>query len=113
MVCCSLPEAKTLLLAGELRCLGVMSEARQPLFPDVPTFAEQGVAWTMEAWRGIGLPRGTSKRVLDVIVPALERVARSERFLAYMSAEGFGAAREGPEAFDASLAKVDERMKGL
>jgi tripartite-type tricarboxylate transporter receptor subunit TctC len=52
MVCCSLPEAKTLMLAGELRCLGVMSDARQPLFPDVPTFAEQGVAWTMEGWRG-------------------------------------------------------------
>jgi tripartite-type tricarboxylate transporter receptor subunit TctC len=113
MVCCSLPEAKTLMLAGELRCLGVMSDARQPLFPDVPTFAEQGVAWTMEGWRGIGLPRGTSKRVLDVIVPALDRVASSDRFLDYMKAEGFGAAREGPAEFEASLARTDERMKGL
>ncbi|HEX7900006.1 MAG TPA: tripartite tricarboxylate transporter substrate binding protein [Planctomycetota bacterium] len=113
IVACSLPEAKTLMIAGELRCLGVMSEARQPLFPDVPTAAEQGVAWTMGAWRGIGLPRGTSKRVVDVLVPALERVAKSERFLAYMSSEGFGAACEGPAAFDASLAATDERMKAL
>jgi tripartite-type tricarboxylate transporter receptor subunit TctC len=113
MVCCSLPEAKTLLLAGELRCLGVMSDERLPLFPDVPTFREQGVPWTLEGWRGIGLPRGTSKRVLDVLVPALERVAKSERFLAYMKTEGFGAACEGPAAFEASAAEVDARMKGL
>lgn len=113
MVCCSLPEAKTLLLAGELRCLGVMSDGRLPLFPDVPTFAEQGVSWTLEGWRGIGLPRGTPRKVLDVLVPALERVVRSERFLEYLRTEGFNAACEGPAAFETSLESVDQRMKTL
>jgi tripartite-type tricarboxylate transporter receptor subunit TctC len=113
LVSCSLPEARGFLRNGEIRCLGVMSDARHPLFPDVPTFAEQGVAWTLAAWRGIGLPRGTPKRILDVVVPALERVARSPAFLDYMKTEGFGAACEGPAAFEKSLEDVDDRMRAL
>ena len=113
IVACSLPEAKTLLQAGELRCLGVMGESRAELFPDVPTFAEQGVRWSMGAWRGIGLPRGTPSAVQAVLTAALERVAKSERFLSYMKGEGFGAACEGPAEFEKSMEKADERMKGL
>ena len=33
MVCCSLPEAQTLLEAGEVRCLGVMSDRRVAAYP--------------------------------------------------------------------------------
>jgi tripartite-type tricarboxylate transporter receptor subunit TctC len=113
LVSCSLPEGRIQMESGEARCLGIMGETRHPLFPDIPTFKEQGVDWTMGAWRGIGLPRGTPKKVLDVVAPALQRVATSGRFLEYMRNEGFGAAAEGPEAFEASMAKADERMKAL
>ncbi len=113
LVSCSLPEAKTLMLAKEIRCLGVMAPERQALFPDVPTFAEQGSSWTMGAWRGVGLPRGVPQRVLDVLVPALARAARSEPFLEYMKTEGFGPACELPADFERSLEATDDRMRGL
>ncbi len=113
LVCCSLPEAKTLMLAREVRCLGVMSKERQALFPDVPSFGEQGSAWTMGAWRGIGLPRGVPRRVVGVIVAALERVVRSDRYLDYMKTEGFGPACELPEEFERSMAGTDGRMRDL
>jgi len=113
LVCCSLPEAKTLMRAGEIRCVGVMAPERRVQFPDVPTFKEQGVDWSMVGWRGIGVPRGTSQRVLHVLVPALERVVKSERFLAYMSTEGFGPACEPPAQFEQSLEQTDARMKDL
>jgi len=45
--CCSLPEAQALLDGGRIRCLGVMSSERLGSFPDVPTFVEQGVDWTL------------------------------------------------------------------
>jgi tripartite-type tricarboxylate transporter receptor subunit TctC len=113
MVVCSMAEARTLLLAGEVRSLGVMGEARSPLFPDVPTFVEGGVSWSMGAWRGIGLPRGTPRRVQDVLEAALLRVVRSERFLEYMKTEGFGAVALGPAEFGKSMDETDERMKAL
>ncbi|MFI5217825.1 MAG: tripartite tricarboxylate transporter substrate binding protein, partial [Candidatus Limnocylindria bacterium] len=53
LVACSLPEAQALLSSGRIRSLGVMGEARLPQFPDVPTFREQGVDWTMGAFRAL------------------------------------------------------------
>jgi putative tricarboxylic transport membrane protein len=113
MVVCSMAEARTLLLAGEIRSLGVMGDARSSIAPDVPTLAEQGVSWTMGAWRGIGVPRGTPRKVRDVLEPALMRVVRSERFLEYMKTEGFGPVALGPAEFAKSMEETDERMKVL
>lgn len=112
-VACSPAEAKTMVKNGDIRCLGVMAEVRHPLFPEVPTFRELGVDWAMGAWRGIGAPLGTPKRVLDVLVPALEKVALSEAYKTYMDNEGFGMACEGPAAFSTTLERTDVLMKNL
>jgi tripartite-type tricarboxylate transporter receptor subunit TctC len=45
---------------GKVRPLAVAMEARHPLLPDVPTFKELGVDWVDGAFRGIGVPKGTS-----------------------------------------------------
>jgi tripartite-type tricarboxylate transporter receptor subunit TctC len=113
IVGCSVPEARAFLANGDVRCLGVMGDARHPLYPDIPTFKEQGAEWSLGIWRGVGLPAATPRHVIDRIVPALERVVRSERFLDYMKSEGFGAACEGPAEFEASLSRTDEQMRAL
>lgn len=43
-----------------IRPLAVAMEKRHPLMPDVPTFRELGVDWVDGAYRGIGVPKGTS-----------------------------------------------------
>lgn len=80
MVCCSLPEARTLYEQGELHCLGVMSEKRvdSASFADIPTFAEQGFDWKLMGWRGIGLPIGTPESIQNRLVKALERVVTGQ-----------------------------------
>ncbi|MBK8739688.1 MAG: tripartite tricarboxylate transporter substrate binding protein [Betaproteobacteria bacterium] len=54
----------------KVRALAVAMEKRHPLLPDVPTFRELGVDWVDGAYRGIGVPKGTSpelrKRVADL-----------------------------------------------
>jgi len=86
--------------SGRLRALAAASEKRNPLLPDVPTFAELGVTG-MEAglWYGIVAPKGTPKAVvtrLNVeINHALEQSDLRERFAA-MSVEIVGGQ---PEAF--------------
>jgi tripartite-type tricarboxylate transporter receptor subunit TctC len=53
-----------------VRALAVAMEKRHPLMPNVPTFKELGVNWVDGAYRGIGVPKGTShadkKRLSDV-----------------------------------------------
>ena len=45
---------------GRVRALAVAMDKRHPLLPDVPTFRELGVDWVDGAYRGIGVPKGTS-----------------------------------------------------
>ena len=50
---------------GKLRALGVTSAARSPLFPEVPTLQEQGLAnFEDVTWNGIVAPAGTPREVL-------------------------------------------------
>lgn len=55
---------------GRVRALAVAMDKRHPLLPDVPTFRELGVEWVDGAYRGIGVPKGTSsearKRLSDL-----------------------------------------------
>jgi tripartite-type tricarboxylate transporter receptor subunit TctC len=55
---------------GKVRALAIAMDKRHPLLPDVPTFRELGVDWVDGAYRGIGVPKGTSpearKRLSDL-----------------------------------------------
>lgn len=68
------------LKAGKLRALGITTAKRPPAFPDVPTFAEQGITdMEIELWTGIVAPRDTPRdiveRLQDVIEDTLEMPA--------------------------------------
>jgi len=91
IVPCSIPEARSLLSAGRVKSLAVMSEERNAAFPDIPTTKEAvGVSWTLGAWRGIvapkGLPEAESKKLTD----ALKKVYDSEEYQSFMAKQGFG-----------------------
>ncbi len=80
MVCCSLPEARSLFLQGEVRCLGVMSEQRvaSETFADIPTFREQGYDWVLVGWRGIGIHPDTPDAICATLIDSLRRVVSGE-----------------------------------
>jgi tripartite-type tricarboxylate transporter receptor subunit TctC len=87
----SIPEARSLLDAGRVKSLAVMSSERNPAFPDVPTTQETvGVAWNIGAWRGIVGPKGLPEEVTGVLIPALEKVYNSDEYKEFMSGRGFG-----------------------
>jgi tripartite-type tricarboxylate transporter receptor subunit TctC len=54
--------------AGRLRALAVMSAARSPAYPDVPTMKEQGLPdLEVETWYGAFAPGGTPEAVIREI----------------------------------------------
>jgi len=53
---------------ARLKALAVTGQSRTVAFPDVPTFAEQGLpAMTLTNWQGVGGPAGIPKRIVDRI----------------------------------------------
>lgn len=61
--------------AGKLRVVAVIGDKRQPLLPDVPTFAELGIAGLEDLpYYGLFAPAGTPAPVLDKLNQALAKV---------------------------------------
>jgi hypothetical protein len=110
LVCCSLPEADTLMAAGRIRSLGVMAPERVPTFGDVPTFREQRVDWSMGGWRGLALPLGVPAERKQVLLDALIRVVARDDYQQFMRERGFDARGDGPQEFAAALARHDREF---
>jgi tripartite-type tricarboxylate transporter receptor subunit TctC len=98
---------------GAVRLLAAMIPERDPAFPDVATAREQGFDVSLEAWRGIAVPRGTPRPVIASLEGAIRRSVESAEFgkgsenlgvrPAFLASQEFGAliARE-----DATLAQL-------
>ncbi|MCC7422091.1 MAG: tripartite tricarboxylate transporter TctB family protein [Planctomycetaceae bacterium] len=121
-VCCSLPEARTLLESKQVRCLGVMSAGRAPGFEDVPTLKEQGYDCSFIGWRGFAVPSGTPADRVDRLVAAMERIVTGETkiegtgFPQYLESQGFNARWRKTDDFarfleenDASFGRIYQR----
>lgn len=62
----NLPAVLPYLENGKLVALGITDAQRSPLVPQVPTFAEQGVAGVVvPSWYGLLAPAGVSKEVAE------------------------------------------------
>jgi tripartite-type tricarboxylate transporter receptor subunit TctC len=95
--------------SGQVRLLATIASGRDPAFADVPTARELGLDVSLEAWRGIAVPKGTSKAVIDTFEAAIKETVESPEFLqacvrlgarpAFLPADAFGRliAKEDPE----------------
>jgi tripartite-type tricarboxylate transporter receptor subunit TctC len=99
--------------AGQVRLLAALTSARDPALSDVPTAREQGFDVSLEAWRGIAVPKGTPKPAIAALEGAIRKTAESPDFAqasdrlgvrpAFMPAEEFGNLIEKE---DAELARL-------
>ena len=107
MSTCSLPEAATLIEAGRVRPLAIMSDKRDPKFPDLPTLKEMGINWSCGAWRGIAAPKGTPSQIVAVLERALKKVNKSKDFIKFMKNRGYGLYWLDSKPFAKALAEAD------
>jgi len=73
-----LPAAASNVQAGKLKLLAITGKERHPSFPNVPTFAEQGLPdYAPIAWQGVLAPAGTPPAVLEKLSAAMRKVCQS------------------------------------
>lgn len=63
--------------SGKLNLLAMTGPRRWPLFPDTPTFAEQGYALDLSGWNGIMAPAGTPRAAIDRMSAEINRIIQS------------------------------------
>jgi len=65
---------------GQVRLIAALIPNRDPALPDVPTAREQGIDVSLEAWRGIAVPRGTPRAAAGALEDAIRRTVESAEF---------------------------------
>jgi tripartite-type tricarboxylate transporter receptor subunit TctC len=83
--------------SGKYRALAVLSEERQPLLPNVPTFKELGYPSVVgETWYAVFAPAGTPKPIVDKLNGALRKITTSPSFIESMRKLGNDAKTGSP-----------------
>src|SRR3954464_7752460 len=65
---------------GQVRLLAALIPNRDPALAEVPTAREQGIDVSLEAWRGIAVPRGTPRGTIGALEQAIRRTVESSEF---------------------------------
>lgn len=98
----TLPSVAPYLANGKLRALAVTSATRSALLPDVPTFAESGLAgYAAPVWYGIFVAGGTPVPLVQQLYQSIQRAADSEEFRKRIRAEGLTLTLDPPAVADA------------
>ena len=76
--------------AGRLRAIAVGGSTRHPLLPEVPTFAEAGLAdFTTGSWHSLVAPRGMEPALRERVQASLREALRNPEIAARLAATGF------------------------
>lgn len=80
--------ALALVQGGKLRALAVSGKHRLAVLPQVPTFAESGMAYQMSYWTGLAAPRGTSPQVITFLQQQVARAMEAPELRSYYTSIG-------------------------
>ncbi len=90
---------------GKVRLIGVASEKRLPVLPDVPTFIEQGVVgFSGSTWAGLLAPAGTPAAIIKRVADEVAAIVRLDDLKARLDAMGTIPVGSTPAEFDAFIA---------
>jgi tripartite-type tricarboxylate transporter receptor subunit TctC len=102
--------ATPLVKQGKVRCLGVTSEGRTPLLPEVPTIAEQGLkGFSSYNWNGLLAPAATPKAVITRIHEVISKALKSTEARDYFVGQGHELGGLGPDEYAAFIRAETEK----
>ncbi len=109
VMCNNLGGTLPYMSSGQIRILAQTGRTRSAAAPDVPTFAELGLAGLDAGlWMGIVAPKGTPQAVLDTLRRALAKVMEMPVTKDKLAKLGAAALNPAPAAFDERV-KADRR----
>jgi tripartite-type tricarboxylate transporter receptor subunit TctC len=104
MFCTGLTALTNQIRAGKVRALGIATLKRSPLMPELPTFAEQGVAgFEVVSWSGVAAPAKTPPAIIRRLHQEIVRIVNTPDMQSYMASQGAEPALMGPEEFAAYI----------
>jgi tripartite-type tricarboxylate transporter receptor subunit TctC len=99
--------------SGQMRLLASLTDQRDPAFPDVPTAREQGLNVSLEAWRGVAVPKGTPKPVIAALEAAIRKTVESTEFQQGCELLGARVAFKPADEFGRVIAHEDAELAKL
>ncbi len=109
----NLAAAVKYIQSGDLKALGIYTEKRHPLAPNVPTMREMGFDLVAGTDRGVSMPKGTPKAMIDFWAKALETAANDKALIATLARKGTAISFKGPAASTAYWKKTFTQWKAI
>jgi tripartite-type tricarboxylate transporter receptor subunit TctC len=112
----ALPSVQGHIASGKLRPIGLFTAQRTPAAPNIPTFAEQGLAnFEVEAWFAVIGPKAMSpatvKKSYDAVVAAFNDAAVKEAMAKQGNTISISTTEQAQVAFRTELAKYAALVK--
>jgi tripartite-type tricarboxylate transporter receptor subunit TctC len=99
------PTVMAHIAAGRIKPLAATSRHRSEIFPDVPTFAEQGFDAVADQWAGVLAPARTPGEIVAKLNAGIFAAMQDPQVRAKLAQTGVVPAPDTPEAFARYLAE--------
>lgn len=99
--------------AGKFRFLCIFGPERDPAMPNVPTMKELGYNVEFDHFRGMSVPKGTPRPVINKLADAMKKAAMSEAYQKIAKTNGLVVKPSGPGEFEEVLAARNQVVKDL
>jgi tripartite-type tricarboxylate transporter receptor subunit TctC len=96
---------------GKVRALGITSDKRSSLAPEIPTLREQGfVGYEVNPWFGISAPAGTPRQVIERLNAEFVKALRNPDLVKRLNDQGIDVSPSTPEEYTAFIKSETVRL---
>jgi tripartite-type tricarboxylate transporter receptor subunit TctC len=110
VIFCSTVAALPHVLNGSLKAIAFAGEQRSKQLPNVPTFKEAGLDFTMGTWFGLLAPAKTPRGIVDALNKALKKSLDDPEFNRIAESQGAKVVASSPEEFATFLKTESARL---
>jgi tripartite-type tricarboxylate transporter receptor subunit TctC len=89
--------------AGTVRALGISTDKRLAVAPDLPTIAEAVPGYEVIGWNGILAPANTPRPIIDKLNRAIQEALKTPEMVKLLTEQGIEAAGNSPEQFATAM----------
>jgi tripartite-type tricarboxylate transporter receptor subunit TctC len=89
--------------AGTVRALGISTDKRLAVAPDLPTIAEAVPGYEVIGWNGILAPANTPRPIVDKLNRAIQEALKTPEMVKLLTEQGIEPAGNSPEEFATAM----------